>query len=92
LAVGPKRRRSGEDRPRFDLKKPLPPLLGEPLKPVKVRGADKPVGYQVILEAGKLSPGTYLLHAEVRDPTDWVVREDWKHLLVERRSWQVEVK
>ena len=46
--------------------------------------------YEHAFPVGKLPAGGYLVTAEVRDDTDWVVKDE-KHLLAERVSWRVKV-
>lgn len=58
-----------------------PSALGREVKGKPVRHAFPP---------GALAPGRYLVTAEVRDGTEWVLKDE-RHLLVERVSWTVAV-
>jgi len=66
------------------------PPEGEPSrlgKRIKGRGKDPD---RHVFPLGKLPAGRYVITAEVRDPTDWVVKDE-KHLLKERVTWTVSI-
>lgn len=68
---------------------PLPP--GEPLRARRRRDAQGRTIWTVTLEGARLEPGDWLVHLYVRDPTDWVLREDWRALLTDTRTWRIRV-
>ena len=77
-------------RARVDRSAYATPPEGEPSRLGKrVRGRGKDPDRHVF-PVGKLPAGRYVVTAEVRDPTDWVIK-DARHLLKERVSWIVSV-
>lgn len=74
-----------EGRPRWN-QPPPPAPVGTELRSRRRRGA-----WEVEISAGDLAPGHYELTALVRDPTDWVLKEEWRPLLSDVAHWTVEV-